>query len=129
MPMPQEVGEIISYLQRIIEATRTGTMQWSKPNPSTFVWASQNPAARIILQSIDRPAGRQVTPQGIRNTIVKSYLLQALEGPQNNERIRITIDAADNPQLAEPLRTLYDTIQNSVTRAGLQFLDSILPHS
>ena len=120
MPAEEET-ELIAYIDRIIEATRAGDMLWTKVNPTTYTWATDKPrVAKLSLQRVDTRIIRGAMPV----KIIK-YLLQ-LRNEAGQEVL--ATDGAYSPPLNEKLRSLFETVANTVTRRGLDFLDDVLPH-
>lgn len=119
--MPDNKPQGSSNLDKIIEDTKKDTIDWIRENPTTYVWT---PTARVkvIVQRVQKTLwwDQQGRP-GVRT--IKQYVFQVVEDSVQ----KLLLNGADEKQVNEKLETLYNTITDSITRKGLDFLKSIPP--
>ncbi len=112
MANDSQTGELITYLTSLLESTQNGTINWGKASPNTFVWNTSSPkAAKVGLQKV----GRQGSV---------SYTFTVIEG--NTQRLLVE---GEPPEVNLLLGKLYEAVETSITRKGLDFLKSLLPPS
>jgi len=120
-----EITEFLSYIEQLTVATRSGSVEWTRVNPTTFTWDTIKPTpARLSLQRVDRrdrvvKAGR---PMVITS---KHYVFQAVDPEEGLQKL--SISGADDPDVNQKLEALYDAISSGLSRKGLDFLKSLLP--
>lgn len=125
MPKP-DAGEFLEYVKKIGEAARNGTMEWSRANPTTLVHTQVGPQrARIVIQRVDRPVREQSPLGGVRQRVIKQYVFQVTQGPANIQML--SMDGSDDEHINQALETLYETVSQSISRKGLDFLKSLIP--
>ena len=128
MPIP-ESQELQQYIDVLLEATRAGTVEWKAVNPTTFVWeTAAEPRARVNLQRVEKNVFRRAVGETAPGSKV-SYVLQAFEvsGPISLQKLKVSVESADDPALNHKLHTLFEFIKSGVSRKGLEFLKEILP--
>jgi len=127
MPRPEDT-EFIEYVDKLIESTRSGTVEWKAVNPSTIVW--ETGAARLSLQRVERtksarnPAGKIVAVK------VVSYIFQAFEvrgGAVKTLVEKMSVESDSDEAVNRKLDALYEAAKTAVARKGLDFLKGILP--
>ena len=131
MARSPESLELLKYLEELTQSTRNGTIDWKEANPTTYVWESRtrhDRAARVSLQRVDRNIQRTVAG---RNFIQREthYILQAFELPMpiGNPQQKFSASGAEDQEVNEKLRILFEEVQAGVARKGLQFLREFLP--
>lgn len=121
-----ELTELNEYFDRLISATKDGKIDWTKANPTTFVWTTiRSPRpSKVSLQRVDRTALR-ADDRGafVGQKVMRSYVFQALDGNYP----RFSIDGTEEGGLNEKLEILFEAISNSMARKGLDFLKALLP--
>jgi len=124
--------EFLSYTKRIADATRHGLMEWTRANPTTFIWvqrADNKETARITLQQVVRseitrdPGGRP------RAVPVRRFVFQVIAPPNSNPILAKTIPETDAAGLI--LMSLFDNIIDTLARRDLRnaldFLRTVIP--
>lgn len=121
-----EFSEFIDYGNKLLDATRSGDIDWTKANPTTFVWEVKSPKrARVTLQQVDRRERDQAT-RALKTTRAYVFNVHDLAtGAVANQRL--SVSGTDDPEVNEILKTLFETIASGVTRKGLDFLKSVIP--
>jgi hypothetical protein len=118
-----------AYFSQLVDATKNGVMSWVEVNPSTYSWDTRTPVpARLTLQLVLRQQVPTREPNGqlvVRQ--VKSYFFQAIEVQQVAQKVRLSVNGAEDDELNGLLETLYETIQSTISKQSLDFLKSILP--
>ena len=116
-----EANAALGYIDRLVEATQDGDMQWIRATPTTFVWETSTPvSARIILQKISRPHR-----EGSTFRMQTVYLLRAWDDASRSQKVMI--DGGYDEPVNSRLASLYDLIPVRLTYPGLDFLESIMP--
>jgi hypothetical protein len=130
MANPEETAEIREYIQRLIEATRSGEMNWSPANPTTYSWDApvvNNQSARLTLQRVEQAEPPTVSGGRLVQKKSTSHVLQAFEIRGANAISRVTIRGLDNPELDKQMESLYELIEYEKKRVALDFLKSVIP--
>jgi hypothetical protein len=122
-------GELKLYLDQLIEATKSGSIGWIAVNPTTFLWDTETPRARLTIQRLEHQEVQQSPGKMPRFVQVGYYILQAFElvGPVSMPKLRISIDSSLDADLNSQLELLYDTISTAMSRQSLDFLKSVIP--
>ena len=120
-----ETKDLLEYIDQLVDATNRDTLDWTKPNPSTYIWTvAPSQPARVILQQIIRNV---TAKDGMGRPIIRaitSYVFQALDSA-GTQRLNVSGDQA--PEINVKLEQLYAAISAYLSRKGLEFLKSILP--
>ena len=109
----KEKTEIHQCIQQLAETTRQGKVQWTKANPTTFMWSPQQ-SVRVVLQLIEQRIG----PRSVRY-----YLFQAVD----NTGPKLTLNGSQDSETNTKLDDLYQAIESYISRQGIDFLKSIIP--
>jgi len=120
MPSP-ESSQYKSYFDQLIEAVGNGSMVWEDANPTTFVWESKPPAAKLSIQRLERTQAIGVVKR------IVTYLFQAYEVRSGQQVQRVSLNGAEDPDLNGQLENLFGAIKSEISRKRLEFLKSILP--
>ena len=116
-----ELDEATRYLKKLTDATNAGRMLWQSVNPTTFIWETDSPTpARIVVQQVSRT---ERTTSGVKG--VKHYVFQLSEG--RTGQLRLSLSSMNDTILRGPLGELYAVASGGVTRAGLDFLKTVVP--
>lgn len=122
-----ELKELFSYLDEITTKTRGGTIEWVQANPTTYMWNVARPPhpARVTIQRID--AREQFrNPNGtITLRIVPRYVFQTID--LSSGGVKLSLNGTENSEVNEKLKGLYEAIQSTIARSGIDFLKSIIP--
>src|SRR5262249_47119846 len=106
-----ETAELITYLTSLLESTRAGKVNWGKTNPSTFLWNTPSPKnANVGLQKVPKQGGSI------------SYNFSVVDG-----NVQKLVVEGEPPEVNRLLGELFEAVETSITRKGLDFLKSILP--
>lgn len=122
-----ELEQIVTYLDKLIASTQANQINWTKTNPTTYVWhIPQKGNSRLIIQSVERGTGRIVTNRiGMpAEEMLKYCVFQAMD--QANVEL-LTIDGSTDQTLNGKLRLLFQAIESCLARKGIDFLKSIIP--
>lgn len=122
--------EVIDWIHRVLEETRTRKISWQAINPTTFVWDSMTPKrARVNLQRIDRiettplAPGHAPTPRR-----VSGYILQAFDVSRTPANIPVvTVNGVEDPNANVELEKLFREIGTVTSLQAVEFLRSLLP--
>ena len=116
-----EMVELLGYLDRLIQATRGGKIEWDRPNPTTFVWntSATPPPGAIVLQRVERRIVRQGQP-----VTVTDYLLQVMDPSRPTPRV--SMEGDKDEQVNAKLKELYEAITTAIARKGLDFFKTII---
>jgi hypothetical protein len=125
MANPEE-SELAKYIDDLIAVTSGGDVKWMKANPTTAVWDNARPPrpVRLVLQQVGVPPP---PPQIGRTPPVAStsYHFQAIDLSAPNPPA-IVISGAESNLLNEKLGQLFDAINTSISRKGLDFLRAVI---
>ena len=115
-----ETDELLAYLAQLIETTSTGSVNWAEANPTTYTWDSTVPGrgGKVAIQAISRR-----DQSGIPR---RAYVFTVVD-PRTNVQ-KLAIDGGTDVEVNQKLKDLFNAVQASITRKGLDFLKSILPH-
>lgn len=127
MQMPSaEMTEFAAYIDELTAATRAGNIEWSRANPSTFLWTVGPPTpTRISLQQVEQPK-IEVALDGKRVMGTTRKYVFTLTDMKSRQQV-LSIKSEDGPEISSKLRALFELIDSGVTRRGLDLLRSILP--
>src|ERR1700722_14560247 len=124
------------YISELIGATRDGKIALKAVNPTTFIWESGQPPARISLQRVERMAqvvvpgaaiaGRPQPPRVVQMPQA-SYIFQAWDLSSPNLPPVLNLDSPHGTELNQPLNELFELVKSGVSQKTLDFLKSILP--
>ncbi|HTZ72384.1 MAG TPA: hypothetical protein VMB47_00555 [Candidatus Aquilonibacter sp.] len=136
MPNAETQG-LQGYISELVAATRDGKIAWKAVNPTTFIWESGQPPARISLQRVERMAqvavpatavpGRPMQPPRVVQMPQASYIFQAWDMSSPNAAPVLNLDSPYGTELNQPLNELFDLVKSGVSQKTLDFLKSILP--
>ena len=127
--------DLTAWLDRVIDTTKSGGIQWKTVNPTTYTWESRTPASsgRVALQRIEQmePA-RQIQPGVVRAAQKRTvYLMQVfdiskapLPGPQTAV---ISLNGGEDAEINAKLESLFSLASTIVPRESIDFLRSLLP--
>ena len=131
MPSNENPG-LSNYADELMEATKAGKIEWKTVNPTTFVWETASPGARVSLQRVERvvpvttlgPNGRpSITPR--RDVFFLFQVFDLTRIPTNAPIV--TADSSADAQLNQKFTALFDLIKSGISEKILEFLQSILP--
>jgi hypothetical protein len=132
MANPEEAAEIREYIHGLIEATRSGQMNWMSANPTTYSWDTTTVApqqARLTLQRVEHTEAPTIEGGRVVQKKTISYVLQAYEIRGASAVPRTTVIGAENPELDKQLESLFELISFQKKRQALDFLKSVVPKS
>lgn len=112
-----DISKLKSTVESLINSTVHGGIDWSRINPTTYVWNNQG--GRVILQQIGKNTR---TAAGIRE--IKSYLLQVMD--QSGD-LQLSVSSDSTREAEDSLARLYGSITTAMTNRGLDFLSSLIP--
>lgn len=127
MPRPED-AEFIEYVDKLIESTRSGTIEWKAVNPSTIVWETDG--ARLSLQRLERAKGTHNAAGRPIMVKIVSYIFQAFEvrGSAVKSLVeKMSVESDENDAINKKLDALYEAAKTATARKGLDFLKGILP--
>lgn len=110
--------EYIDRLNKIIESTKQGKIEWKQSTASTFFWATKDPLGKTTHVNIQRTiSSRQKEGYYYIFSIV-------VGGKEIISKLFGTID--QNPILYDKLFELYTEVDRSIKQKGLDLFDFIL---
>lgn len=115
-----ELNEFIRVVSRFAQSTRSGEMQWTKVNPTTYSWSSD--AGTVFLQQVSKNV-RIGSGTLTRSSERKGYLFQAFDKMKNPQ---LAVNSAEQIDANGVLSELYDSIGASFTKKGVDFLKSMI---
>lgn len=122
IPTEEQTG-VVESISRLIQATKSKQVQWTRANPSTFVWIHSS--ARVTLQRAEQQK-QVVNPATRQISVIKatSHIFQ-LNSPSNVQLL--AINSTDDKFAGEILAELYQAAENSVAVQGLEILKKLIP--
>jgi hypothetical protein len=126
MPAAIDIATIIPYLDDLVSATQTGTMKWSSANPSTYYWTTMSPRpARLTIQRVPKGTPK-VNPSNRTMYVTQAHehILQAFDQTNN---LQFALDGTESELVNKKLGQIFDAIEASIARQGLDFFKSVIP--
>lgn len=125
---PTELEAIKPILDRIIADTQAARMNWTRTNPTTFVWKrviDNKPVAQLNIQKIVQRQPTVVAGPPARQIVrdIESYVFQVVELPSN---IRKTINTQQDPEALTLLKDLFGAVTVNADKDALDFLKRII---
>ena len=131
MPTPEH-GELQDYIGQLLEATRSGLIQWKAANPTTFTWDSPNspgtPRGRLALQRLERTEVGLDQQNRAKVNKIPYYIFQAFELEGSSYVQRININTSEDTTFHPLIEQLYELIRSGISRKALDFLKNVIPH-
>ena len=124
--MDAKADDLLEEISRLEEATRAGSVEWAKANPSTFVLEPLAANARVSIQRVMRnPLARKMSAlSGLSMTEAAAdaygepaYIFQVVETPF--DRVRLAVDTGEDRRYHAILSQLFATVSDNVTAKGL----------
>ena len=127
MPTPEE-QEILQYLSRMLEQTRSSKIVWARVDPTTFVWkhSVMKKTAQVTLQRtqttepIPDPPTEQPLPK-----VVPFYMFQVLD-ISGGGNIVVNLNTNENPVYAATLEAIFNLAGEGLSRKGLNVLKDLI---
>jgi hypothetical protein len=114
------VEEFRALVSDLASRTRSGEVEWSRVNPTTFSWSNERGVVNI--QSVDRPT-IVTTEKGFKADKERGYIFNAYD-PGGVSRVQL--NSLDMKALLPELRELFELAANSVESKGLSFLKNLI---
>lgn len=121
--------EMQTYLSELIQKTKNGTAEWKMVNPTTYTWLRPIEAilANVVIQRYEmaevKQGGDAVPPIPILKRTIH-YRFQITELPANTQMI--SLNTQEQPAYMPLLSELFSTIQEAVSRKGLDFFKKLM---
>lgn len=115
------VDEYRALIARLVAQTVDGRVEWTKVNPSTFVWG--NSKGNINIQVVERKRARLDPNKGIVHEAVQHHVLTAYD-PDGMSQVKL--DSSETPQFALELAELFDLAKEKFERKGLDFFSGLV---
>lgn len=131
MPTADDV-ELLTYIRRIADATSHGLMEWTRANPTTFIWSQRaggKETARITLQQVVRPEIVRDPNGRPRSVSTRRFVFQVI-APSNSSPI-LAKTISENEAAGQILMNLFNNISETLARIdlrnALEFLRTVIP--
>jgi hypothetical protein len=107
-------------LQNLVERTRSGSIEWSRVNPTTYSWA--NNKGRAIIQQVEQ---KRLVSQGgrVSSRSITSYTFQTYDSAGV---LVLKLGSGEMAELGADLETLFKAASESVLSQGLGVLKNML---
>lgn len=116
-PDNQELRDTITDL---LVRTRDGGIDWSRSNPTTFVWIknlSASSAVIVTIQKIEKKE-RVMSTSGLRSIrSVEHYVFQVSQS--DSKAMLISLNTEDELEFKSQLAELYEIASSSISRKGV----------
>ena len=103
---PDQINELLKYLDDIVAATNLEKLAWSQANPTTYVHSPSNLPGKLIIQKVD----------------ALNYLFQA----NRSASTALEFHGSTNREVNAKLNELFKTIERKRDEKGLNFLKSFI---
>ncbi len=123
--MPSSPDDLNLVVNKLIEKTETGAIQWVAVNPTTY--AVVRPTGRLLIQRVPISTGRPARDPSTGRIQIETADTFAMTATNLQGEALYTL----RPVLPDPINQLLGKLYNAIvakrTQQGLDFLKSIIP--